>query len=378
MSARVAVVAGVCMRRDAISNIVRLQEQVLIDAGHEVRVFTHHTDFPSPRHIEVSDPWILQRDPWYRAADVTLFHFGIQYGLFDALLLRREHGAKVVRFHNVTPPDLLTGRSREQALKGIDQIAIADRADEVWTDSEYNTRCLLEWTDVDPARVSTMQLCVPWAAQSPAVAAQDLPRGSSTIRLIAVGRLVAAKGQLDLLEALALLSPAQRHGVDVEVIGSLEHSDPAYIEEIVGRIDELGLGSMVRLTLDLPDDELRSRFELADVFVSPSHHEGFCVPVIEALAAGCAVVSTDAGALADTIGPCGTVVPTADHSAMVSALADQFDALRAGVVSVAPAVVAAHLEQFSRDAFARRLLDGIDRALALHPRGVSVASAPSH
>ncbi len=367
MSVKVAVVAGVCVRRDAISNVVRLQEQVLAEAGHEVRVYTHHTDYPSPDHVEVTDAWILQRDRWYREADVVIYHFGIQYGLFDALQLPRERGVNVVRFHNVTPADLLTGRSREQALKGIDQISIATHADEVWTDSEHNAHCLLEWADVDPARVSTMQLCVPWATEDAIAARQGRPHDPSTIRLIAVGRLVAAKGQHDLLDALALLPPEQRVGLDVELIGSLEQSDPAYIDRIAASIDEQGLGDTVRLALDLSDDELRSRFEHADVFVSPSHHEGFCVPVVEALVAGCAVVVTDAGALPDTLGPCGTVVPTADPAALASALATEFDALRSGVTTVSRQIVVEHLEQFSLGAFRTRLLDGIDRLVAGEP-----------
>ena len=40
-------------------------------------------------------------------------------------------------------------------------------ADRIWSDSQHNTDCLLDWTDVDPSVVSLMQLCTPWATGRP-------------------------------------------------------------------------------------------------------------------------------------------------------------------------------------------------------------------
>ena len=56
------------------------------------------------------------------------------------------------------------------------------------------------------------------------------------------------------------------------------------------------------------EDELRTAYELADVFVSLSAHEGYGVPLVEAMLAGVPVVARDAGAVAETLGGAGVLV----------------------------------------------------------------------
>lgn len=351
---RIALMSGICTRHDAISNVVRLQEELLVDAGHDVRVYVQHTDFPGGRHVAVSDPWLLQRDEWYPTADLVVLHFGIRYGLFDSLGLSHR-GVRAVHFHNVTPPDLLTGTSRHAAIAGIDQLSIASRADRIWSDSAYNTECLLEWTDVRPELVVPMQLCTPWADATPT------PTAQRERRVISVGRLVPAKGQLDLVDAVAELPEVIREGLEVDLIGASDASDPGYIEQLRARIVGRGLDRVVRVELDLPDDALRDRYDAASVFVSTSRHEGFCVPVVEAIASGCRVVTTDAGALPETVGPCGALVPVGDVAALRSALGD---ALVAGPLDSSEVEIrTAHLRTFSQESFRRRLLDEVGRLL---------------
>lgn len=374
---RIVVMSGICTRHDAISNVVRTQEQMLVDAGYDVRVYVQHTDFPGGRHVTVSDAWLLQRDDWYASADLVILHFGIRYSLFDSLGLSHR-GRRVVHFHNVTPPDLLTGTARHSAVAGIDQASITSLADEVWSDSEYNTRCLLEWTDVDPGRVRLMELCTPWAdadhvggdAAVAEVVGPDADVPVAGPRVIAVGRLLPAKGQLDLIEAVGRLDPAPRAGLEVDLIGVTDASDAEYIVELRRRIAELDLAGVVRIELDLPDADLLERYRQADVFVSTSRHEGFCVPVIEAIASGCRVVATDAGALPETVGGCGELVPVGDVDALTVALQAALDAGPLGTDEASARHE--HLRTFSNDVFRLRLLGAVDALLAEGPAPAAV------
>lgn len=350
MEQRIAILAGICTRHDAISNIVRAQQQILVDAGHDVTVFVHHSDFDDPRHVEVTDAWMLQRDDRYRDADIVILHFGIQYGLFDSLCLSHP-GQRVVRFHNVTPPALLSGPARRSAVAGIDQLSVAANADRVWSDSEHNSQCLLEWTDVESARIELMPLCTPLAELEPSTA----PRSK---RVLAVGRIVPAKGQLDLVDAVGRLSAELLDGLEVRIVGSLDASDPAYLDEVQRRIGQLGVGHVVGVQLDPADSELHELYCDSAVFVSTSRHEGFCVPVIEALASGCRVVATDAGALPETVGPCGELVAVGDVEALTSALRRS---LQAGPLLPAELETRAlHLQAFTPSAFARQLREAVD------------------
>lgn len=70
----------------------------------------------------------------------------------------------------------------------------------------------------------------------------------------------------------------------------------------------------------VPDEELPQYYSLADVFVFPSLLEGFGIPIVEALASGTPVVTTDAGACAETAGPGAYIVPPRDANALAEAI----------------------------------------------------------
>lgn len=353
---------GLCIERDAISNSVLHQRQVLVEAGCEVRVFAHHSDVLGGDDLsEIRDPWILQREEFYRNSDLVVFHYGIHYGLFNALQLGHGRARTVLHFHNVTPPELLSGASALQANRAVDQISIASLADVVWVDSEHNSDCLVEWSDVDLAAVRPMALCVPWLPEVDEDATDDRRTGDE-VRLLTVGRMVAAKGLHDLVAAVAALPAPSRDRVQLTLVGSRAHSDDAYIDELCALIRVHGLEDSVELVFDPDDAALQRRYDRADLFVSPSHHEGFCVPVVEALVHGCRVVTTDAGALPDTVGDCGEVVPLGDVGAMSQAIGRSIAAGPLSHEELHRASV--HVHQFSLPAFRRRLLHEVHRALA--------------
>jgi glycosyltransferase involved in cell wall biosynthesis len=353
---RVALVNGVCVQHDAISAAVMVERDRFLDSGHEVRVFTHGTDLLSPPDVEVlADPWRLVRDPWYQSADLVVLHFGITYALFDSLVVGHPRAARVVVFHNVTPPESLRGRSRRLAERSLEQLVLAGRADAVWADSEENARVLLEHADVDPERLSVMPLCVPGFSPVDR-AGRDGPPVFAT-----VGRFVPSKGLLDLVLAFAS-AHRQLPGARLVLAGSSSHSDLAYVDEVRALVSQLGLDHEVELRFDVPVDDLERLYQEADVFVSASHHEGFCVPVVEALSAGCAAVVTDAGALPATVGPHGTVVPVSDVEAMAAALVAAAGGVRRSDPS-RDAARAAYVERFSEAATSIRMLSAVDSLL---------------
>jgi len=363
--ARISIVTGLCVSRDAISASVMYQRQVLLDAGYEVRVFAHHSDLLDGEDFsEVRDPWILQRDPYYATSDLVIFHYGIFYGLFNALLVKHGQARTVVHFHNITPPGLLSATDAPRALRSIEQISIASMADAVWVDSTYNADCLLEWADVDPENIYPMALCLDWIVEGELIAPSDDQVSTPETRIIAVGRMVQAKGLTDLVRAVAALPPSLRSGVRLLLVGGQTHSDATYIDELRGLLTSLDLSEQVELIFDPEDAELQDLYAAASIFVSPSHHEGFCVPVIEALTHCCRVIVTDAGALPDTAGPCGVVVPVGDVQALAAAL--EVAATSGEQTPQELSRAAKHLGQFSIPAFQQRLLLAVEAELALN------------
>ena len=115
----------------------------------------------------------------------------------------------------------------------------------------------------------------------------------------------------------------------------------AYAEAVFAFADELGLSPAMRHGEDLTDAQLAAWYADADVFVCLSEHEGFCIPLLEAMQAGLPIVAFAAGAVPETLGDAGLLL----------------DAKR-------PSVVAAAVDRVRRDTvLSERLVDAGHRRL---------------
>ena len=113
-----------------------------------------------------------------------------------------------------------------------------------------------------------------------------------------------------------------------------EHDDPAATLQVVGRpvvpsytaalhrfVDEMGLHDAVLFSGALSDAALAAAVAGSDVFVLTSRHEGFGVPVLEAMTLGVPVVANAAGALPEVVGDAGLLVDALDPYAVAEAVA---------------------------------------------------------
>jgi colanic acid/amylovoran biosynthesis glycosyltransferase len=135
-------------------------------------------------------------------------------------------------------------------------------------------------------------------------------------RVIAVGSLSWKKGFEYALRAVRLARDA---GVDLEleIIG-----DGVDRQRLLFGIQDLGLSSCVRLSGRLPADGVCERLQNADLFLLSSVSEGISNAVLEAMATGLPVVTTDCGGMREAVsdGVEGFVVPTRDVRQMAAAL----------------------------------------------------------
>ena len=369
---KASIVTGICTRHDAVSDSVLVERQLLADAGWDVRVFTHYTDVLEAPDVVVTDhPWAVHQESHFARSELVIFHFATAFSLFDAIVVPHPTARYAVRFHNVTPPELLRGTARRSAIEALEQVGGTLFADAVWCDSEFNRRTL-DWLHLDPDRVTVQPLCVPGLDDDRLCRIVPRPH-EGPVRIAYIGRFVGAKGVGGLVEALAQMGDVPDWTADL--YGSSTNSDRLHLDELHQLVAARGLGDRVRFCLDVDDAELWRRLEASDLLVVPSHHEGFCLPVIEALAAGCRVVSTDAGALPDTVDGCGRLVPVADVGAMSTAIAETLREVCADRSSNGlddadrRAKVRAHLESFTVDRFRERFLAAVDELMARPPRG---------
>ncbi|MDP9096817.1 MAG: glycosyltransferase, partial [Pseudomonadota bacterium] len=131
-----------------------------------------------------------------------------------------------------------------------------------------------------------------------------------------------SKGVLDLIEAVSRLDARRLPRFHLRLVGNLNFSDPAYIARIRTLIARYGLGELVEFAGTADDATLAFYFRRAHVLTLASYHEGFCVPVAEALRAGAIPITYDAGNLPAIANGLGRLSPTGNVTALASGLAE--------------------------------------------------------
>ena len=250
-------------------------------------------------------------------------------------------------------------------------------ADLVLADSLYIADWLIQ-IGVAPERVERIGL--------PAFCDEPLPvtrcrEFKDEPRLLYVGRFVRAKGVLELVQALARVKAFTSFRPKLSLVGSLKFSDQAYLAQIRCVLKESGLGDAVTFRFDVPQDTLLAEYDAADALVIPSHHEGLCLPVIEAYHRHCPVIASDAAALPETTAGLGYLFRTGRVDDLATRLTEFLEARRKGMIltvrgSITPEdwteSVNQYIGWFSRDAYESRLLaallNGLERRVSSEHR----------
>jgi alpha-1,3-rhamnosyl/mannosyltransferase len=197
------------------------------------------------------------------------------------------------------------GTSRRAYLSAMMPRSVR-RADVVAVPTEYVRGTVVEAFDVDPARVVVVPHGVePHLGQGAASAEELRARyglGDGPI-LVFPAITHPHKGHRFLLEVMAACWPDP--DLRLVLIGGRGAAD-AQVED---SIDELGLRDRVVRPGRVSDEDRDGLISLADALVFPSEYEGFGAPVVEAMALGTPVVSSDQAALAEVVGGAGLVLP---------------------------------------------------------------------
>lgn len=235
-------------------------------------------------------------------------------GLLPLLGDARKRLALVALIHHPLAYETGLEPGEAAALARLERDALAEVARVIVT-SPWTRRELAAF-GVPPARIDVVE------PGTDPVPLRPRARGSA-LRLLSVGSLTPRKGHDVLFDALALLTDRDW---SLRCAGSLER-DPATAAALAARIERLGLGPRIALLGELDPAGVAAEYARADLFVLPSHLEGYGMVIAEAVAHGLPVVATAAGAVADTL-PAGTgvLVPPGDSAALARALAALLDA----------------------------------------------------
>jgi glycosyltransferase involved in cell wall biosynthesis len=190
----------------------------------------------------------------------------------------------------------------------------ARRASMIVTISEQSKRDIVERLNVQPGKVAVTYLAASPAFQpvSGQAIAEVKQRYGLKSFILTVGTLEPRKNLSRLLQAYAWLNCSHQ----------LVHVGPKgwQYDNILAQLDRLGLRERVRLLGYVPLDDLVGLYNAASLFVYPSLYEGFGLPILEAMACGCPVVTSNVSAMPEVAGEAAMLIDPYDVQAIAGAI----------------------------------------------------------
>jgi L-malate glycosyltransferase len=315
---------------DAIGDSARRVRALLRQLGHESEIYALSIDEGLGGAVRPFS------DPGARRGDATIFHYALPSPMTAAFAALDS--ARVLQYHNVTPgayfADYDPKLFRLASLGRAELATLVGRADLALGDSDYNRR---ELASMGFERTGVFPIAV------------DLSRVTSAVRLPALEQILD-DGLVNFL-FVGRIAPNKKIEDHIRLAEAYKrHVDAYYRFIFVGRYDVVpryyatirALMAEFRLLPDrfiftgpIPDDELAVYYRHAAVYTSLSEHEGFCVPLVEAMAADVPVLAYAAAAVPDTLGGAGVQFAPKDleyAAELLGALAFDDD-LRADVIA---------------------------------------------
>lgn len=367
---RISVVSSICVPHDAISYSVAETARILDSVcPGDVRVFSFRNDVDGIPGRTVSGVGDLLTDSHWLSSDILIFHYGIHYDLFDALICGNGRALRLARFHNVTPRELVPAHATPTIDRSLEQMVNLRWADHVWCDSDFNRAALVDM-GLPTERLSTLSLPVVVPDAAPVAVRSD---EQSPVTLLYIGRLVRSKGVHDLVRAAIELRDSGIDGFRIMLAGSRDFSDDEFTASLERLVAEAGAHECVTFCGEVSETEKARLMEAAHALVIPSYHEGFCMPVVEALGRGCFIIGYAAGNTPAVTAGFGSLVLPGDVLSLRGAMESFVKSIRK---DVDPVVVTdghgcmrlsefrrqahAYATNFSPSRFRERLLQSLD------------------
>lgn len=308
-----AILIPVLSNHDAVGNDARTMQRLLRESGIDARIYcdaSHARDCKTYSANEVLD---FANGP----DDLLIYHFSV--GWPRALdLLARARCKRVVKYHNITPPEFFSGIAADYehaCSSGRAEIAdVAALGCEVYLgDSAYNVAELVG-AGVPAERCGVVP---------PFHHVEALREAEADLRLLdrlldgrrnflMVGRIAPNKGHIELVDAFAAYTDAYADDGRLLLVGKRDSRLKSYTDAICRRIDQHRLGDRVVWLDGASEAQLKAAYLASHALLMLSQHEGFCVPLIEAMALRLPIIAHGVSAVPETLGPAGIVWDSTD------------------------------------------------------------------
>ena len=288
---------------DAVSNDALALQDYLQKMGYTTNIYAENVDFRLPKGLikKIRDLPVLKED------DVILYH--LSTGTELNYQVPKYKGKKILIYHNVTPPEYLVpynpalARLCQYGLDGARYLA--GKVDYCLAASEFNKQDLMRMgyqgtIDVLPILIAFEDYK---KDPNPQIIRKYKKAGTN---VLFTGRIAPNKCQEDAIAAFYCYKKYYDPDARLFLVGSYLGME-SYYAKLLAYVKELGLQD-VYFTGHVKFDEILAYYHIADLFLCASEHEGFCVPLVEAMYFDVPVIAYDSTAIGSTLGGSGVLM----------------------------------------------------------------------
>lgn len=294
---------------DAIGNDVLALHQTLCDAHYKSIIVADSIGKSVARGT--ATPWTRYTP---RPDDVVLYHLSTGSAMNSAFA-ELKCGKKLVRYHNITPPQFFRGyepMAEKVCAEGLVAAReLASKVDYAFAVSAFNKQGLRDMGYRCPISVLPILIKFSDYDAPPDAGILQKYQADGMTNIIFTGRVAPNKKHEDVIKSFYYYHRDYNKASRLFIVGRYE-AQGLYYKKLSAYVEALGLQEAVVFTGHIPFTQILAYYKIADALLCLSQHEGFCVPLVEAMYFSVPVVAYDSCAVGETLGGAGLLSPSND------------------------------------------------------------------
>lgn len=292
---------------DGVGNDVLALHDVITNMGYETGIYAEQIDHRIRKYFIQE----ISQVPKLTNQDIILYHLCTGTPLNFAL--HKYKGRKIIIYHNITPPEFFQPYSRKFSEASADGLRgmryLANVAEYCLAVSAFNKRDLVQAGYA--CKIDVLPIMIPFEDYAARPDPKILERytGDGYTNLLFIGRVTPNKMQEDVIRVFYYYHKYYNSRSRLFLVGAIGIQN--YYQRLQDYVEELELQN-VYFTNHIKFGELLAYYKVADAFICMSEHEGFCIPLIEAMYFGVPIIAYDSSAVGDTLGGSGFLTKTKD------------------------------------------------------------------
>jgi glycosyltransferase involved in cell wall biosynthesis len=294
---------------DAVGNNVLTLDMILKQLGYESYIYTENIGKRIDKDLVKYAHELEKLDE----EDILLYHCAVE-SISMEKIIKKQICKKVMIYHNITPAKFFEPYNVDIAKNvtaGREQLRrMSSLFDYVLAASEYNKRDLIK--EGYKCKIDVLPILVALSDYEKEPDYNLIKKfDDDYVNILFVGRINPNKKQEDIIREFAYYHKYVNNKSRLFLVGSYDGME-IYYSTLVRYVAKLDLQDSVIFSGHISFAQILSYYHIADVFLCMSEHEGFCVPLVEAMKLKVPIIAYSEAAVPDTLGDSGIVVDRKD------------------------------------------------------------------